>query len=477
MKLERNYRSTKNILFVADHLIRHNRKRKIKALVTENPSGSPVELTIYSTELEEARGVASKIIEKVEDGEQTFAEIAVFCRVTALTRNLESAFRAAKIPYQVVGGVSFYERQEIKDVLAYLSLMVNPKDDIAFQRVVNVPPRGIGATTLEKLATHARQKGLPLLAMARQYGSVPGLTDRASSALRDFCFLMDELTAIRDKTAEEVTRRLLSLSGYHAHLADDPKGKTAAEERLANIEELVSAASEFDRGHPGSSVVDFMEEISLASAVDRWKEGEGAVTLMTLHAAKGLEFPLVFIIGIEQGLLPHSRSQEDHGQLEEERRLFFVGITRAEQELFLSHCRVREFRGQRVSAIPSQFIKELPVDSLNIRDLSEMSSQGSFTGIRPAAPSRSTSTPGWRSGFKVTTAAALNGGASPFRSSSDQLGAFQVGVNVLHPEYGLGRLVSIEGAGPNRKGCVAFAIAGKKTFILAKSPLKPVTGG
>ena len=479
VKLERNYRSTKNILLVADHLIRHNRKRKVKALTTENPSGAPVELIIYSTELEEARGVASKIVEKVREGERTFGEIAVFCRVTALTRNIEAAFRAAKIPYQVVGGLSFYERQEIKDVLSYLSLMVNPKDDIAFQRVVNVPPRGIGATTLEKLADHARQMGMPLLAMARQYNSVPGLTDRASSALRDFCFLMDELTAIRDKTAEEVTRKLLSLSGYHAHLAADPKGKSQADERIANIDELVSAAREFDRGHPGSSVVDFMEEISLASAVDRWKDGEGAVTLMTLHAAKGLEFPLVFIVGIEQGLLPHSRSQEDNSQMEEERRLFFVGITRAERELYLSHCRVREFRGQRQATIPSQFLKELPDDAINIRDFSEMSSQGSFTGIRPQqTPSRSAATPSPRAGFNLTTAAALKGGPSPFPSNNkDQLGAFRVGGRVLHPQYGLGKLVAIDGAGPDRKGRVAFAVGGERTFVLAKSPLKPMTGG
>ncbi|MGE3820493.1 MAG: ATP-dependent helicase, partial [Isosphaeraceae bacterium] len=320
VKLERNYRSTKNILRVADHLIRHNRRRKPKALTTENPSGSPVELTIYPNEAEEARAVASRIVEKVREGEYGFRDVAVFCRVTALTRNFESAFRAAKIPYQVVGGLSFYERQEVKDVLAYLSLLSNPKDDVAFGRVVNVPPRGVGATTLEKLNERARALGIPLLAMAKQASSVPGLKDRAIAALRDFGLLIDELTALRDQTAEEVMRKLLALTGYHDHLAADAKG--AGEDRLANLDELVSAAREFDREHPGASVIDFMEEVSLASAVDRWKDDGGSVTLMTLHAAKGLEFPLAFIVGLEQGLLPHSRSNESDAELEEERRLF-----------------------------------------------------------------------------------------------------------------------------------------------------------
>jgi DNA helicase-2/ATP-dependent DNA helicase PcrA len=284
VKLEQNYRSTKNILCAADHLIRFNARRKAKGLTTENPGGQPVELTFYANEAEEARGVVAKIVELVHEGTYTYREIAVFCRVTALTRNFEGALRGAKIPYQVVAGTSFYERQEVKDVLAYLSLMANPKDDIAFQRVVNVPPRGVGKTTLELLTERARALNLPLLAMAREAQAVPGLKDKAGRGLRDFVMLMDELAAVRDHTAEEVLRRLLKLSGYHDFLEEQGKGQ--AEERLANLDELVSAAREFDREHPGASVLDFTEEVSLASAVDRWKDEAGAVTLMTLHAAK-----------------------------------------------------------------------------------------------------------------------------------------------------------------------------------------------
>ena len=468
VKLERNYRSTKNILRAADALIRHNRRRKSKALLTENPSGEPVVLSLYANETDEARAVASKIVELVREGDVAYTDIAVFCRVTALTRGLEAALRAAKVPYQVVGGVSFYERQEVKDVLAYLNLLANPKDDIAFARVVNVPPRGIGKTSLEHLSERARSLGLPLLAMARQAANVPGLKDRAGRALRDFGLLMDELSALREHSAEEVTRRLLALSGYHAFLEADTKN--GGEDRLANIDELVSAAREFDREHPGGTILDFLEELSLASAVDRWKDEGGAVTLMTLHAAKGLEFPVVFIVGLEQGILPHSRSNEDDRDIEEERRLFFVGITRAERELYLSHCAVREFRGQRQSAIPSTFLSELPEDALDVRDLSQTEAVAAQTGWQRIVPR-----PSPLQRFRLTTAAALAGGSAAERPVN--LSAFQPGVAVVHPEYGIGRVVAIDGAGPERRGRVAFTLAGEKTFVLAKSPLRLVSGG
>jgi DNA helicase II / ATP-dependent DNA helicase PcrA len=448
--------------------------------LTENPSGAPVELSVHATEADEARAVASRIVEKVHEGEYSYGDIAVFCRVTALTRNFEQAFRAARIPYQVVGGVSFYERQEVKDVLAYLSLMVNPKDDIAFARVVNVPPRGVGATSMEKLQERASVLGIPLLAMARQAAAVPGLKDRAATSLRDFGLLIDELSALRERTAEEVMRKLLALSGYHDYLATEAKG--SGEERLANIDELVSAAREFDREHPGASVIEFMEEVSLASAVDRMKDGAGSVTLMTLHAAKGLEFPVVFIVGLEQGLLPHSRSNEDDSELEEERRLFFVGITRAERELYLSHCRVREFRGSRQVTIPSRFLAELPDDALEVRDLSEGPAFGSFTPrprrpepLRSPANSRTAPAP-WPGGFRITTAAALGGAPQPSGPPAD-LDTFRPGLSVIHPTYGIGRIVAIEGAGPDRKGRVAFTVGGERTFVLSKSPLRLVTGG
>jgi DNA helicase-2/ATP-dependent DNA helicase PcrA len=393
-------------------------------------------------------------------------DVAIFCRITALTRTFEAALRAAKLPYQVVGGVSFYERQEIKDVLAYLNLMANPKDDISFLRVVNVPPRGLGKTTIEKLTARARELGLPLLAMAREANAIPGLKDRAARSLRDFSLLMNELAALRDHAAEESIRKVLSLTGYHAHLQGE--GKDNGEDRLANVDELVSAARDFDCEHPGGSVIDFLEEISLASAVDRWKDEAGAITLMTMHAAKGLEFPVVFIVGLEQGILPHSRANESLSETEEERRLFFVGITRARRELYLSHTRVREFRGKRAESIPSTFVHELPADEIVLRDLSEYGPTVVSSARRFAEPKPWTAS----AGFRLTTAAALAGEAS--FAGPAELAAFREGSTVVHPEYGLGRIIAIEGAGPNRKGRVAFTLVGEKTFVLAKSPLRPI---
>lgn len=473
VKLERNYRSTKNILLLADGLIRHNRRRKPKALTTENPQGAPVELTIYQSETDEARAVAAKVGALVNEGEYTHRDIAVFSRVNALTRNFEKAFRACEIPYQIVGGFSFYERQEVKDVLAYLSLLANPKDDVAFLRVVNVPPRGIGKTSLDHLLERARTLGLPLLAMSRESEAVPGLKDKGARALRDFGLLVDELAALREQTAEEVTRKLLSLTGYHDYL--EAEARRGGEERLANIDELVSAAREFDREHPGATVLDWLEEISLSSAVDRWKDETGAVTLMTLHAAKGLEFPVVFIVGLEQGILPHARSNDDLRDLEEERRLLFVGITRAERELYLSHCRVREFRGQNQYTIPSSFIDDLPREPLVVRDVSESSSPVASAGSNGWRPTERRPSPSpTAGGFRLTTAAELAGvSTTPL---ADEINALRPGMMVRHPEYGIGRIIAIEGAGPQRKGRVAFTLGGERTFVLAMSPLRPIGG-
>ena len=215
-------------------------------------------------------------------------------------------------------------------------------------------------------------------------------------------------------------------------------------------------------------MIEFLEEISLASSVDRWKDDAGAVTLMTLHAAKGLEFPVVFIVGLEQGLLPHSRASDDDSELEEERRLFFVGITRARRELYLSHCRVREFRGQRTATIPSLFLGELPEDAMVERDLTEFG--GESPRFRPPIPAQRIPP---STGFRLTTAAELAGSPTPTDGTPD-LSTFRPGVTVRHPQYGLGRLISVDGAGPNRKGKVAFAVGGERTFVLAKSPLKPI---
>jgi DNA helicase II / ATP-dependent DNA helicase PcrA len=412
----------------------------------------------------------------VREGEFGFSDFAVFCRVTALTRPLEQAFRAARVPYQIVGGVAFYERQEVKDVLSYLNLIVNPKDDLAFLRAVNVPPRGIGKTSLDHLAAEARALQIPMLAMAQKAATVPGLKDKAVRAFASFHELIAGMSTLRDKSAEEGISVLLKRTGYREHLAQE--GRERGEDRLANLDELVSAAGEFDQMHPDGSIQDFLAEVTLATPLDRWEQDTGAVTLMTLHAAKGLEFPVVFIIALEQGLLPHSRSFERDDEMEEERRLLFVGITRARRELYLSRCCVRTFRGQQQATLPSDFLGELPEAAINYRDLSGIGSQ-SFQSRGHNYPTQRR--PEYRApssgSFRLTTAADLAGALSQARlaaAGSAGLDVLRPGSLVMHPDYGLGRITGIDGEGAGRKGRVAFSVGPERTFILAKSPLRPV---
>ncbi len=300
----------------------------------------------------------------------------------------------------------------------------------------------------------------------------------------EFTRLVDELVTLCGHPAEEVIRRLLERTGYRGLLTRDTRDN--GEDRLANLDELISAAREFDQDHPGASIHDFLAEVTLASPIDRWDQQTGTVTLMTLHAAKGLEFPVVFVNALEEGLLPHSRANDDHKQLEEERRLLFVGITRAQRELYLSRCRIRTFRGQQQATFPSRFLEELPADPMEHHDRS---------GVEPSQRAGGHGTVGWprrqepyprpqpgSREFRLTTAAELAGAAAEGRvgtanaSAPVNLDALRAGITVVHPQYGIGRIVSVEGAGPRRKGTVAFTVGEPRTFVLALAPLRPIGG-
>lgn len=479
IKLEKNYRSTKYILQAADQLIRNNRRRKPKLLITDNPAGERVHVVTYENEVEEAIGVVGRIQRMIEEGRFGPQDIAIFFRVSALTRGLETAFRAANIAYQVVGGVSFYERQEVKDLLAYLRLLLNPKDDMAFQRIVNQPPRGLGKVAMQHLSNRAEAEHCSLLEAARKVDSFSEFKAKPARALREFVAMIDELAEIPTMTPEIALRDVLRVSGYREFLQSSEEAES--EDRLMNLDELISAARDFESRNPGATTTDFLEEMSLISSVDTLKEGSGAVALMTMHAAKGLEFPVVFIIGLEQGILPHSRVRERDEDLEEERRLMFVGITRARQELYLSQARVREFRGQRTATMPSCFLTELPRDAISVenqgRDRMER-----WERIRPVTPSRTSSSPASQSrgdrptGFGLKSAAELSKTASEATATGSSLATdhYLTGMSVVHPQYGIGRIISLEGMGPTRKGRVAFTVGGERTFILARSELRPL---
>ena len=363
VRLEQNYRSTKSILRVADHLIQHNQQRKHKELFTENPEGNPVELTCYADGRDEADSIAAHIAHEIANGEGKPSDYAIFYRINALSRAMEFALREQGIPYQLVKGLEFFQRKEVKDVIAYLQLVSNPRDDVALLRIINTPRRGIGQKTLRTLTAHAQENGLPLLESARQAGLIDAIAKGTATRVARFVALYDRLVQEATGSLEELMGLVMSLSGYHESLAESELEED--QQRLANIEELLTLARQFDQQHPeGAALDEFLEEIALVGDTDDWDETTDRVTLMTLHAAKGLEFPVVYLIAAEEGLLPHERTREDSDAVEEERRLLFVGITRARESLRLSIARRRDFRGQRRLTIPSQFLLQLPTEQL-----------------------------------------------------------------------------------------------------------------
>jgi DNA helicase-2/ATP-dependent DNA helicase PcrA len=491
VRLERNYRSTKRILRVADDLISHNLRRKKKALFTENAAGEPVRLTTYRSNKEEADGIAAEIAGEIAAGRRRARDFAIFYRTNALSRSFELALREAGVPYQMVHGVEFFQRQEIKDVLAYLQLVNNPHDEVALLRVINRPARGIGKTTIERLAHHAQHRRMSLLDAAREVRQVESVAARSAKQVAAFVARVDRLLSAVGPI-EELLGLVLSESGYEAMLK--ASGDEEDEERLANIQELLTVAREFDERHPGSGNLEaFLEETALVNDTDDWETQLDRATLMTLHASKGLEFPCVYIVAVEEGLLPHERSRGVAEQLEEERRLMFVGITRAQQFLQISRAEYRDFRGERKMAVPSSFLMDLPRGEMEVHqpetariveiDDMPIDHEPVFrhveprgAGVPPAMAAGAAASPAAASvafGARIQTAAEM----LPARDARPAVDpdVFRQGMVVLHPEFGLGKVVALGGSCGERTATVDFATgAGRKKIALAEGALKPV---
>lgn len=457
--LERNYRSTKSILKAADALIAHNRQRKPKHLITDNPLGSPVRVLTFETGQHEADGIVTEIVAGVKAGRFAYRDCAIFLRINALSRTLEQAFVKQRVPYQIVKGLAFYERKENKDVIAYLRLLLNPRDDLSFLRAVNEPARGIGKVSLEHLASYAEPREMSLSSAAAEVQKIPAIKGKAQTGLLQFSRLIAELRQRLDAPPDELLRLVIEKSGYAAMLRDS--GDEEDQERLANIEELITAAGQFAAEDPERTVADFLENITLASDVDGWNENQDCVSVMTLHAAKGLEFPVVFLAAVEQGLLPHERSLAKEEDVEEERRLCFVGMTRAKKELYLCQARMREFRGQTLYAVPSMFIGELPQENVETRDLSASPSQA-IPSWRSGPASAEV---GWReAGLAMRTRSAPEAG-----SGSEQ--AYAEGMMVRHEAYGVGRITEVRGNGAMRTVKIRFQQAGERSFRADRAKL------
>ena len=441
IKLEQNYRSTSNVLRAAWEIIRHNSTRREKRLWTSSEEGEKIVTHRAADEHAEAVFVADTIDHLVQHESRTHRDFAVLYRVNAQSRVFEQLFVSRGIPYRIVGGMRFYDREEVKDILAYVRVLHNPADSVSLKRIINRPTRGIGKTTLEHLEQTVLERGLSLFEAARHAEAIPQLTARAQNAVVQFVRLIEGLRAVmKDSSLTDVTEAVIEQSGYRRAL--EHEGTIKARGKLENIQELLSATHEYEEEAEEPSVAGFLENVALLTTADMLEEGVEAVPLMTLHSAKGLEFPVVFVVGMEEALFPLARAafSDNPMELEEERRLCYVGLTRAKERLFLTSAEYRTIYGFTNRTMPSRFLQDIPDELIE--------------PMGPVAPRHIT----WESADVTRSAEAQQileeaGAGEP---------AFRAGDKVRHPAFGQGMVVSVNGTGEDTVISVAFPAKGIK---------------
>jgi DNA helicase-2/ATP-dependent DNA helicase PcrA len=467
--LAQNYRSTQVILDAANAVISNNVERKPKELWTEVGSGDKIVRYYAEDEDEEARFVIAELKRLHRHEAVNWRETAVFYRTNAQSRVIEEFLIDADIPYRVIGGTKFYDRKEVKDAIAYLRCVANPADEISIRRVINMPRRGVGDTSLDKVAALAAQQSLGL-SVALRRAAQAGVGGAALRGINDFITLIDSLAGEVEQGPAHLLRELLERSGYLAELRNEDTIESQG--RVENLEELIGAAEEF----PDTN--DFLEKVSLVSDTDDIA-GDDKVMMMTLHSAKGLEFPNVFIIGMEEGVFPHSRSLLESAALEEERRLAYVGITRAERRLYVSHAWSRSLHGSRQYNPPSRFLDEIPLDLLDRRGSVDTGADEGRGHLRERTDWSRTPVPDFRGGSSRGTSRA--GSRSVTSAASDALRppareprtehTFSIGDDVVHPVFGEGVIINVEGTGEKAEAEVRFVDRGTKRLALAWAPL------
>ena len=460
-------------MHAANEVIKYNKSRKEKQLWTENEEGQKIHYYHGQNEHDEAYYVTETIREAVDRGRQ-YKDFAVLYRTNAQSRVIEEVFVKANIPYQMVGGTKFYDRKEIKDMLAYLRLIANPDDDLSFRRVVNVPKRGIGQTTVDKLGLYASEKGLSMYAALAEADFI-GLQKRAVNQLLQFRDLVEQWRKQADDlSVMELAEDVLERSGYRTALTKE--NTLESKSRLENLEEFLSVALEFDKQfdkqNEDNSLQTFLDELALVSDIDQVGEDENHVLLMTLHAAKGLEFPCIFLIGMEEGLFPHARSMMDETEMEEERRLAYVGMTRAREALYLTNARMRTIFGQTNMNPASRFIQEIPEDLLetvgDTADDGVSSFERQTTAARGHAPSFSQ-----RGGTFQACRTVSESRANHQVLQTD----WQVGDKAKHKKWGEGTVVSLNGEGDDLELTIAFPQpTGLKRLLARFAPIEKSKG-
>ena len=452
IKLEQNYRSTKIILDAANAVIENNEGRPKKNLWTDKTEGAKIQHFTAQSEHEEAAFIGDTIAKKHDIHGVPYGDMAILYRTNAQSRVLEEALIKRALPYTMVGGTKFYDRKEIKDVLAYLRVLYNPFDDLSLLRIINVPKRSIGATTVAKLQDYARANGTSLFMTLTQLHLVDTIKGKTKEKLEEFGILIFTLVAeMEDRTVLDILESILDRTGYLAQLEEstDPQDQARAE----NIGELLSVAKDFQDTNPTGTVEDFLEQVALVNDVDSFEQEESKVTLMTLHAAKGLEFPIVFLGGLEEGLFPHSRTLMNPEEIEEERRLAYVGITRAEKELYISNATTRTVFGRTSSYLPSRFIDEIPeelVDGLRAKrkvpdDIKRHVPQHMSVTSRP-----------------VTKPIVRN----------EVIADWKIGDTAIHSKWGNGKVINVAGEGAGMKLTIEFPTQGVRVVMAKFAPVK-----
>lgn len=458
IKLEQNYRSTKTILHAANAVIDNNESRPKKTLWTENPAGNKIIHYQAQTEHDEADYIAGVIYNRHEISHEPYGDMAILFRTNAQSRVLEEKLMRYAIPYTMVGGTKFYDRKEIKDVLAYLRLLYNPEDSLSLTRIINVPKRNIGATTMEHVAAYAEEQGISLFEALSSTDEIP-VTKRARTSLENFAaMIFDLLNDIEGKDVLSLIETVIKQTGYGDMLDKEAEHDPQGESRKENVGEFLSVAKDYMDSNPDGNLQDFLENVALVSDVDDFESSDSKVILMTLHAAKGLEFPVVFLTGLDEGLFPHSRTLLDPAQVEEERRLAYVGITRAERQLYVTNAITRTMYGRISAYMPSRFLAEIPPQLMEDYHRKSVMPQ-----------SRTTAVPG-----KQRVSILTKPVASSLPKKHAVTDTFAKGDKVRHKIWGIGTVLDVIGEGPNMQMKIQFPTKGVRQVVVKYAPLEKI---
>lgn len=458
IKLEQNYRSTKTILHAANAVIDNNESRPKKTLWTENPAGNKIIHYQAQTEHDEADYIAGVIYNRHEISHEPYGDMAILFRTNAQSRVLEEKLMRYAIPYTMVGGTKFYDRKEIKDVLAYLRLLYNPEDSLSLTRIINVPKRNIGATTMEHVAAYAEEQGISLFEALSSTDEIP-VTKRARTSLENFAaMIFDLLNDIEGKDVLSLIETVIKQTGYGDMLDKEAEHDPQGESRKENVGEFLSVAKDYMDSNPDGNLQDFLENVALVSDVDDFESSDSKVTLMTLHAAKGLEFPVVFLTGLDEGLFPHSRTLLDPSQVEEERRLAYVGITRAERQLYVTNATTRTMYGRISAYMPSRFLAEIPPQLMEDYHRKSVMPQ-----------SRTTAVPG-----KQRVSILTKPVASSLPKKHAVNDTFAKGDKVRHKIWGIGTVLDVIGEGTNMQMKIQFPTKGVRQVVVKYAPLEKI---